>query len=59
MKYIFSQVCEELWMEKSISTYPRWVQSWLKEARKVFQHFINKLQETGSVTVWIEKSSFS
>ena len=46
-------------MEKSISTSSRWFQSWLEEARKVFQNFINKLREDGFVIVWIEESSFS
>ena len=38
---------------------PRWFQSWLEEARKVFQKFINKLREAGFVIVWIDESSFS
>ena len=38
---------------------PRWFQSWLEEARKVFQKSINKLQEAGFVIVWIDESSFS
>ena len=38
---------------------PRWFQSWLEEARKVFQNFINKNQEAGFVIVWIDESSFS
>ena len=39
--------------------HPRWFQSWLEEARKVFQNFINKLREAGFVIVWIDESSFS
>ena len=35
---------------------PRWFQSWLEEARKVFQIFIKKLQEAGFVIVWIDVS---
>ena len=38
---------------------PRWFQSWLEEAKKVFLKFINKLQGAGFVIVWIDKSSFS
>ena len=38
---------------------PRWFQSWLEEARKMFQNFINKLREAGFVIVWIDESSFS
>ena len=45
---------------RKASQYPlRWFQSWLEEARKVFQIFINKLRETRFVIVWIEESSFS
>ena len=38
---------------------PRWFQSWLEEARKVFQNFINKLHSAEFVIVWIDESSFS
>ena len=38
---------------------PRWFQSWLEEARKVFQNFINKLREAGFAIMWIDESSFS
>ena len=38
---------------------PRWFQSWLEEARNVFQNFINTFQEADFVIVWIDESSFS
>ena len=38
---------------KASQLIPSWFQCWLKEARKVFQNFINKLQEAGFVIVWI------
>ena len=44
---------------KASQRHPRWFQSWLEEARKVFQKFINKLREAGFVIVWIDESSFS
>ena len=45
------------WWRKASQRPPRWFQSWLEEARKVFQFFINKLQEAGFVIVWIDESS--
>ena len=44
---------------KASQSPPRLFQSWLEEARKVFQKFINKLHEAGLVIVWINESSFS